>query len=220
MVMNPLNCSQYISDMWKLLMQAFRPSVMNIKNVTPPLPVVFPFFDRQRETASFSQLLQQTPKIIAVLGCPNSGKSNLINKVLNDNKHSVVYLNLRMAGFADSRGLYDLLYSKFTTIFTQVWDSTKVGFKFMGLEIGKKDDTQGNLNDFEKLLSLIEDQLRSVAVKPVFFIDEANELKVLFHNENGKAALHTLLKWLVVTLKKGEDFIASCLAVTHFSLNG
>lgn len=102
------------------------------------------FFNREKEVEGIKEQLLD-PKMLVVTGPVNSGKSAVLNKLLDDVQNSnvpVMKLNLRLKSFLDTNDFVNVLLRTFSPWYQQV-DAVKVKglsleFKDVHLSLGER----------------------------------------------------------------------------------
>ncbi|KAJ3180821.1 hypothetical protein HDU85_003903 [Gaertneriomyces sp. JEL0708] len=95
------------------------------RSIIPPLHTfsrVPGFFDRKRERKVITTVLESTPSFTVLFGASSVGKTALLREVLSDDRYHVIYLDLRIAGFADLTSLHSTLSAQFENFFNRMGD--------------------------------------------------------------------------------------------------
>lgn len=181
-------------------------------------------FNRTKEINRLSQVLLSTPQLSIVTGPVNSGKTMLLEKVLEDLpnkslKPTPVYsINLRKGTFHSvrslvaslSQGMNSWVNSIRTIMGNTAVSVTTPAVKFRLEPSGHTDDGY----PIDHLSDLLEDVANAIppstllrgSQQPVLFIDEANRLRTILRDKDGQAALESLFEWLIMHTKEKRHF--------------
>ena len=174
-------------------------------------------FNRIREVDRVTHLLISSPKLTVVTGPVNSGKSKLIDYVIENlsKKTSqpvpIHTVNLRQGTYNSVQDLVDSLSSDKITTWVNKIKETVDEVAILTIKFHIRQDARTPLGQLNILLKRIADELPSYTLlkgkqQPVFFIDEANRLRSLLCDRNGQAALESLFQWFVMHTKEKRNF--------------
>ncbi|RIA90680.1 Archaeal ATPase-domain-containing protein [Glomus cerebriforme] len=78
------------------------------------------FLGREKEIRMLNDSLSGDPKFLIINGSQSVGKTALLREVLANNKYHVIYIDLRISGFADLRSFTAEFATHLETFFTQI----------------------------------------------------------------------------------------------------
>jgi hypothetical protein len=166
----------------------------------------------------FGRVLEYA-QLSIILGGPNVGKSNLINKVIMDGNHVVAALDLRSVGFTAPLDFHLEFQRQFSLSF---YESMKTAAKSLSVDPGvtiempelmkldyydkAKDYRVGHfIRDLDRMAAMIPPfSIWKGKKSPVLFIDEAHKLKNMIKSpgDEGDDAIQSLLDWMVKNTKE------------------
>jgi len=191
------------------------------------------FFDREEEQKRLFNILNTEPSLLYFIYGPiNSGKTNLINKILSELPAPAIpfYVNLRGSDISSSDDFLNVLFrvdrkSRLENAKDYLKEISKGGaglvksvtgipvpasiFDLLFRSKDKGEDAFKYLEDF--FTSLVNDK----NMKPVFVIDEIQMIRGIA-NSHGKPVIEKFFNFLVRMTK--ETHLCHCLSVTSDSL--
>ncbi|RHZ81082.1 hypothetical protein Glove_123g45 [Diversispora epigaea] len=166
------------------------------------------FFNRKRELTEFTEALSSPrPRIHVLLGPPNSGKTTLVQQVVDKLPFKPLFFDCRGGIFSTPTNMYYAIINQFYPYFKQLSVSSP-SLKVDTRNIFKR-KSEINAQDVIGLLRRISDPLLKWAQiekepAPILIIDEANMLKLL--GDSSELALTSLLTWLVKNSIQDQRF--------------
>jgi len=194
------------------------------------------FFNREKEINEILRILNREPDdIYFIYGPLNSGKTTLINHIINNElkksnkKYAVFYVNFREYDISSMDNFVEALFeidenSKEKTIKSYIESFTKSVNDIINLYYGIKvpepilNKLFGEKEKGRLVFKFIRDLFMSLnikGIKPVFILDELQMIKDIVMN--GKRPLLKSLFQFLVSLTK-ERHIAHCLCLSSDSL--
>ena len=188
------------------------------------------FFNREREIKEIISILEGEPNsIYFIYGSINSGKTTLINHIINEklnNNYKVFYINFRTYLISEKKEFIEAIFSTkkddfFETIkdksevLNLITKSTKIltGIPIPEVEFNKLFEEK--INDAFQYLNDILLETKKSGKRPVLILDELQMIKEL--TTNGQKYLLKELFQFLVSLTK-EQHLAHCLCLTSDSL--
>ena len=184
------------------------------------------FFNRRSEIDWYSQILGKgrKPRIHVFTGPPNSGKTALLNKVLNieqsaDSNSPVVAIDMREIPFTDAPSFLNAMEEFLAPWYNRVKEmATNFSVK-VGNDLGNVTFVPGKLYEPDMSVPQKLKCIFSFIVKnmpkhsfwtgeqcPILFIDEANKMSMLTRTKEGRDALEQLLEFFVKCTKQDSLF--------------
>ena len=178
------------------------------------------FFNRKQELESVYTLLKSDPRFSVIMGPVNSGKSLLLTKVLQDlkqkDKTPILDINLREISFDSVDSLVTTLDAKLGSWmkdFAVAARHHKISVGAYGISFDWKltSEVLKPITKLNRVFNKISAKLPPQTFwgrhqRPIFVIDEANELQALTADLDGHTALINLFKWLTLHTKELHRF--------------
>ena len=174
------------------------------------------FFNRQQEVnAIYGILNNSAPKLTLVTGPTDSGKSLLMNEVMEKIKQgtrpSVLELNMRDMSFLNVNTFVETFNGSLRGWFDKYFSLTnvdEVGIK--DLTIHWKEHPPKLVEVFQRISECLPDWsiLRGENIPaPILFIDEANLMRDLERSdENGQEIIKSIFTWFIAMTKEKRKF--------------
>jgi AAA+ ATPase superfamily predicted ATPase len=195
------------------------------------------FFNREREIKEIISILEGEPNsIYFIYGSINSGKTTLINHIINEKlknsnkkKYAIFYVNFREYDISSMDNFVEALFeidesSKENKIKSYIEYFTKgvndISNLYYGIKIPEPllDRLFGEKEKGRLVFKFIRDlfiSLNNKGIQPVFILDELQMIKDIAMN-GGRPLLKSLFQFLVSLTK--ERHLAHCLCLTSDSL--
>ena len=191
------------------------------------------FFNREQEKNEILNILKNEPKIIYfVYGPINSGKTALIKHIIDnelDDSYKIFYINFRTYLISDKKDFIEALFTvRKENFFEKIKDYSEVleilikGSKTLtGIPIPELDFNEmfnKEITNVFKYLNQVFLDIKKQGKKPVFIIDELQEIKGL--TTNGQKELLTEFFQFLVSLTKEQHLChVFCLSSDSLFIN-
>ena len=172
-----------------------------------PLNTDDDMFNRRREMECLSNVLASTPQISVITGPVDSGKSRLVNRVIRDLPKTqqptpIHSMNLREDSFFSVEYLVNSSLDSWLSHF-HANDYTST------LQMVK--DESSAIDKLNNLLKYTVNNMSARLFKhgkqhPIFVIDQANRLKTLYRDKDGRSDLENLFQWFIFHSKEKQNF--------------
>ena len=194
------------------------------------------FFNREKEIKEITSILEGEPNIIYfIYGSINSGKTTLINHIINEKlkesnkKYVVFYVNFREYDISSMDNFVEALFeidesSKENKIKSYIEHFTKgvndISNLYYGIKIPEPllNRLFGEKEKGRLVFKFIRDlfiSLNNKGIQPIFILDELQMIKEVSMN-GGRPLLKSLFQFLVSLTK--ERHLAHCISLTSDSL--
>ena len=194
------------------------------------------FFNREKEIKEITSILEGEPNIIYfIYGSINSGKTTLINHIINEKlkesnkKYVVFYVNFREYDISSMDNFVEALFeidesSKDNKIKSYIEHFTKgvndISNLYYGIKIPEPllNRLFGEKEKGRLVFKFIRDlfiSLNNKGIQPIFILDELQMIKEVSMN-GGRPLLKSLFQFLVSLTK--ERHLAHCISLTSDSL--
>ena len=165
----------------------------------------FDFINREKERAYLEKYFRNTPNAILFLYGPKScGKSTLLNRVVRDldqEKYAINFLDLRQVMIENFKSFLDIFFQRdLKTKTKDILSGTTFNIGFFKIDI--RDEEIFKKNSFKIIIDQIR-KAREKGIQPVIVIDEIQELKNIYTNDE-KKLLDELFN-LFIALTKVEN---------------